>query len=82
MEQLTKRERIAEYNNLHYKYNITGIIKMTTGDIESRIKYGARSLDDLYQTYSNAKRESYNDIIATYQPNAILALQEIGRAHV
>lgn len=71
---MTKQQRINEYNNLHYKYNITGIMKMTTEQIESRIKYGAKSLDELYKTYSNDKRNSYADILTTYSPNAILGL--------
>lgn len=75
MKKLTKRERIAEYNNLFYKYNITGIKKLTTDQIESYIKYGARSLDECYQTYSDAKRRSYEEILETYQPKSILAVQ-------
>lgn len=74
MATMTKQEQVKEYNNLHYKYNITGIKKMTTAEIESRIIYGKKSLDELYNTYSNAKRQSYADILATYQPQSILGL--------
>lgn len=72
--KLTKQQRVNEYNNLHYKYHITGVKKMTSRELESRIVYGARSLDDLYKSCSQAKRDSYAAILATYQPQAILAL--------
>lgn len=70
---MTKQERIKEYNNL-FDYHITNTKKMTESEIESRIKYGVRSLDELYKTYSNAKRESWEWIQRTYKPKAILSV--------
>lgn len=72
--RITKRDIINEYNTVNPGYDITGTMKMSTDHIEARIKYGARDLDDLYQSYSNAKRDSYADILATYKPRRILAL--------
>lgn len=75
MKKLTIKQRIEEYNNLYPSYNITGIKKLTTDQIESYIIYGSRSLDECYQSYSDAKRASYEEILQTYNPNAILAVQ-------
>jgi len=68
---MKKRDKIAEYNKLHDNYYITDIKKMTEAEIEGRIKYGARSLDDCYKSYSNQKRSSYQAILNTYEPRIL-----------
>lgn len=67
----TKAEKVKAYNELYPKYNITGIKKMTEAEIENRIKWGARSLDEAYKSYSDAKEASYKEILRTYRPNIL-----------
>lgn len=71
---MTKRERITQYNSLYPDYHITAIKRMTDEEINQRIIWGAKSLDDCYKTYSNDKRRSYDQILETYRPNSILAV--------
>lgn len=64
---MTKRERIEQYNKEH-NYQITGIQKMTAEQIDYRLTHGAHSLDEIYNSYSDAKRESWEWIQNTYRP--------------
>jgi uncharacterized iron-regulated protein len=70
----TKAQKVQKYNSLYDNYHITGIKRMTTEEIENRIKYDVKSLYDLYVNPSQAKKDSYNDILATYNPNSILGV--------
>lgn len=71
---MTKQERIKEYNQVNTGYNITGIKKLPKEHLNwSRINR-AKSLDELYKSYSNIKRKSYEDILNTYKPD-IISLQ-------
>lgn len=72
---MTKAERIKAYNELYPRFNITGIKKMTEDEIESRVQWGGRSLRDVYKRPSDAKLETYDDLIEQYNPKSILAIQ-------
>jgi hypothetical protein len=76
---MKKRDRIARYNELNSGYNITNIKKMSNQDIEAYAHGSAKSLDELYTSYSYAKRSSYRDILETYKPKEIHAV--IGSNH-
>ncbi len=78
---MTKQERITEYNQLNRGYNITGIKKVTSEHLEWFRCNGIKSLDDLYQSYSDAKRSSYRDILDTYKPVEIIGLQGSSMAY-
>lgn len=67
---MTKRERIEQYNKEH-NYQITGIKKLPREHVEYRLTHGKQSLDELYKSYSDAKRESFNWILRTYEPTRI-----------
>ena len=75
VSKLTKSDKIKQYNHLFEGFNITNIKTMTTQQIEGSIRYGAKSLDDLYKSCSDTKRDSYNEILETYKPKAILSVQ-------
>ena len=78
---MTKAERIKEYNTVNRDYNITGIKKIERQYIDwSRVNH-AKSLDDLYQSYSDAKRSSYRDILETYRPLEIIGLKGSSMAY-
>jgi hypothetical protein len=72
---MTKAQRIKEYNEKNSNYNITGIKKVNKEHLQWLALNGAKSLDELYNTYSNAKRSSYNDILDIYKPIKIIGLQ-------
>jgi len=71
---MTKQQEVNLYNQLNPDYHITGIYKMSSEQIESRIKYSADSLYDLYEQPSYAKVSSYNAILNKYNPKKILAV--------
>ena len=64
----TKAQKLEAEQKLHPSYNITGIKKMTAGEIINRKAYGSDTLQELYASPSNAKWASYNEILATYKP--------------
>lgn len=72
---MTKAQRIKEYNDNNKGYNITGIKKINNEHLQWLNVNGAKSLDELYQSYSDAKRSSYNNILNTYKPKKIIGLQ-------
>lgn len=72
---MTKAERVKAYNELYPGFNITGIKKMTEGEIESRIQWGERSLKDVYKRPSDAKLEAYDELVKQYRPKSVLAIQ-------
>lgn len=72
---MTKQERITEYNQLNKGYNITGIKKVNREHLDWLRIGGAKSLDELYKSYSSAKYNSYKDILNTYEPIQIIGLQ-------
>ena len=72
---MKKADRIKQYNELYQGFNITGIKKMTEDEIEARIKWGERSLKDVYKRPSQYKLEAYDDLIKQYKPNSVLAIQ-------
>lgn len=68
---MTKAKQLKAARELYPSYNITGIKTMTQAELANRFKYGAATLDELYQNPSDAKVASYNDILRTYQPAAM-----------
>lgn len=70
----TKKQRIAEYNEQYPEHNITGIKKMTDGEVYSRGVYGDKSLYELYKNPSDVKVATYKKIMDTYSPRHILAV--------
>lgn len=72
---MTKQERVREYNAINKGYNITGIKKLRKDHLQYAELNYAKSLDELYNTYSDAKRSSFNDILVTYKPSKIIGLQ-------
>lgn len=71
---MTKAQRIKEYNELNKDYCITGIKKVNKEHLQWLELNGSKSLDELYNSYSNAKRSSYEDILKTYEPIKIIGL--------
>ncbi len=78
---MTKQERIKEYNRVNSGYNITGIKKVNSGHLQWLRVNGAKSLDDLYKSYSDAKESSYKQILDDYQPLEIIGLQGSSMAY-
>lgn len=76
---MTKAQQLQQAREAYPSYHITGVETMTQGQIDKYEKYGNHSLDELYAKPSDAKRASYNDILRTYQPSKIHAVQ--GSAH-
>lgn len=76
---MSKQDSIKRYNDLNPSYNITNIKKMTKDEYHSRVLQGGQSLDEVYGSYSNAKRQSWNDIMDTYKPQEIKSV--IGSSH-
>lgn len=72
---MTKAKQLQQARELYPSYNITGVKTMTQGQIDAAEKYGSHSLDELYTKPSDAKQASYNDILRTYQPRTIHAVQ-------
>jgi hypothetical protein len=71
---MNKQERIKEYNSKNALYNITGIKKVSKGHLDYLKNNSAKTLGELYQSCSNAKWSSYNEILATYQPKEVIGL--------
>jgi hypothetical protein len=68
---MTKQQRIEQYNKLNAGYNITGIKKLSKEHLNyARLNY-AKSLDELYKSYSFAKEASFKSILNTYKPEII-----------
>lgn len=72
---MNKQQRITEYNTKNRGYYITNIKKMTSEQLASYKKWGVDSLYKLYDNPSNAKISSWQDILATYNPIQIIAVQ-------
>jgi hypothetical protein len=78
---MKKAQRIKEYNASNKGYAITGIKKCSKAELDWARANHAKSLDELYNSYSNAKRSSYNDILQTYKPDEIIGLQGSSMAY-
>lgn len=72
---MTKAEQIKEYNQINTDYNITGIKKLPKEHLQWLKINGAKSLDELYKSYSNIKHSTYQVILDTYKPLEIIGLQ-------
>lgn len=78
---MTKAQRIKEYNATNKGYNITGIKKVNNEHLQWLNVNGAKSLDELYNSYSDVKRSSYQAILNTYKPIILLGLQGSSMAY-
>jgi len=78
---MTKAQRIKEYNATNKGYNITGIKKVNNEHLQWLNVNGAKSLDELYNSYSDAKRSSYQAILNTYKPSKIIGLRGSSMAY-
>ena len=76
---MSKAKQLQAARETYPSYHITGVKTMTQEQIDAHEKYSSHSLDELYQKPSAAKRSSYNDILRTYEPRTIHAVQ--GAAH-
>lgn len=72
---MTKQEAIKEYNATNKGYNITGIKKINKESLQWQKLNHAKSLDELYKSYSDAKYNSYQKILEYYRPLEIIGLQ-------
>ena len=68
---MTKAQKIKAYNELNSNYEITGIKKMSKESINYSKVHGYKSLNELYKSYSDIKRSSYQAILATYNPEIL-----------
>jgi hypothetical protein len=68
---MNKTQKIKEYNTTNKGYNITGIKKLSQEHLQYSREHGAKSLDELYNNYSNAKQSSFQQILETYKPKLI-----------
>ena len=73
----TKADKIKQYNLDNKGYNITNIKKMTEEQL-AYYKNGNTELRDIYDRYSEAKRESFDWIKRTYKPTV---LGMVGSSH-
>lgn len=74
-------DTIKNYNKINNNYNITGVKKISKEDLQYLDINGSKTLDELYKNYSNAKKNSYNDILNTYKPIKIIGLQGSSMAY-
>lgn len=68
---MTKQQLINQYNHLNKGYAITGIKKVNK-DFVAPNQWSNDSLDGLYTNPSQYKVNSYNEILATYEPIQII----------
>jgi hypothetical protein len=68
---MIKQNKIKAYNDQYPSYAITGIKKMSKDSINYSKVNGYKSLNELYNSYSDAKYSSYQAILATYNPEII-----------
>lgn len=71
----TKADKIKQYNQGASGYNITGIKKMTSAQVEGYRRYGEKDLHDLYKNPSVYKINSWNKILTDYSPIEIIGVQ-------
>jgi len=77
---MNKSQRIEQYNKENKNYNITGIKKLRKQHLDyARVNF-AKSLDELYSSYSHAKKASFEEILNTYKPE-IIGLQGSSMAY-
>ena len=76
---MTKAKQLQAAREAHPSYHITGVKTMTQEQIDAYEKYSSKSLDELYTKPSDAKQASYSEILLTYEPRTIHAVQ--GSAH-
>lgn len=72
---MTRREQIKQYNIDNPGYNITAVKKFYGKPQDLSSVWSSKSLYELYQKPSDAKIESWEEILRTYQPREILSVQ-------
>lgn len=80
MSKQTKKQLISEYNSVNSAYSdkgygITGIKEYPKEAIQWLRVNGAKSLDELYASYSDIKRRTYREILDVYAPLEVIGLQ-------
>lgn len=75
------KEIIKQYNDNNKGYNITGIKKLPVGRINHLRENAPKSLNELYKRCSDAKWDSWYDILKTYEPKEIIGLQGSSMAY-
>lgn len=78
---MTKQQRIQEYNQVNTNYNITGVKKLPKDHLQWSRVNSPKSLDELYNSYSDAKRQSWSDILRDYRPKEVIGLQGSSMAY-
>jgi len=71
---MTRAQTLARARELYPSYAITGIKSTTKDELRARASspYSHKSLDELYQKPSQAKREAWDWIEQTYEPRNII----------
>ena len=71
---MTREQLRARARELYPSYDITGVTSMTREQLRARAAspYSNKSLDELYQKPSQAKREAWDWIEKTYEPRDII----------
>lgn len=72
---------IKNYNKINKNYCITGIKKLSKERLQHLDINTPKTLSGLYKNCSNAKWNSYKNIITTYNPIKIIGLQGSSMAY-
>jgi hypothetical protein len=77
---MSKAQQVREYNEVNSAYSdkgygITGIKELPKEYIQWMRVNAAKSLDELYASYSDIKRNSYREILDVYEPLEVIGLQ-------
>lgn len=75
METMTKREQVEQYNLNNPGYHITGIKTITAEQLAGYRKYGASSLYELYNNPSEAKMNSYAELLHQYDYDEVISVR-------
>lgn len=72
---MTKQEKLKQYNAENPGYHITGIKKINESSIEQLRNSAPKTLNELYESCSDAKHASYQSILEQYNPQEVIGLQ-------
>lgn len=71
---MTKQDKLDKYRKQYPGYHLTGVKSMTLEQLQARNKYDDKSLFELYARPSQAKIDSWYQILRTYKPKIIYAV--------
>jgi len=71
----SKAQQVRDYNELNKNYAITGIKEVSKDSLQYMRVNAAKSLDELYSSYSDIKRRTYREILDVYAPLEVIGLQ-------